>query len=358
MLDLTEGNPAAAGLTEDGAWRAALAAAGTLRYEPAPRGLESARRAVSAYYRERGVRIEPEDLVLTAGTSESYAHLFRLLCDPGDTVLVPRPGYPLFEPLAAAEGVTTASYRLVRQEGRFVLDRESLAHAPSTVRALIVVQPNPPAGSLLDDGDLEYLDGWCAERDVALISDEVFSAFPHLATTDPRTELPSLLGGARRATTFVLSGISKLCGLPQLKLGWIAVAGPGREHALEGLEWISDLFLSVGTPVQHALPEILETRHGFRERVLARNAAHLAMLAAAPGVTPWPAAGGWSAVVELPARHDDEAWALRLLERGVAVHAGHFYDLEEPSCIVVSLIARPPEFAAGWQLLKETVTRF
>ncbi len=362
LLDLTESNPTRVGL--GGAAEAELSALADprgARYEPDPRGLASAREAVASYYGARGIQISAADVVLTAGTSESYAHLFRLLADPGDAILVPSPSYPLFEPIAALEGVSVVSYKL-DYDGAWFVDQTSLELAFTTagkrLRAVVVVQPNHPTGSCLSAGEVAWLETACEIRGAALISDEVFGDFPW----PPRTALlPSLLG-ERRVPTFVLGGLSKCCGMPQLKLGWIVAAGPvpQRRELLDGLEWIADLFLSVGTPPQLALPWLLEARHAFRRRVRERLASNLAVLEGLtrerPVLSVLPAHGGWSAIVRLPARRSGEDWALALLERGVVAHPGHFYDLEGEAHLVLSLIPDPETFRRGLGRLSDLLT--
>lgn len=351
LLDLTESNPTRVGLEGAGPLElAALADPRAARYDPDPRGLPEAREAVSRAYAERGLFAPPADLVLTAGTSESYAQIFRLLGDPGDAFLVPRPSYPLFEPLADAEGVRLEPYRLA-WDGRWHLDLPSVERAAAGGgRALLLVQPNHPTGTCLDPAELARVEALCTRHGLALVSDEVFGEFPWPPRRDP---LPSLLGTPRSVPTFVLSGLSKSCGMPQLKLGWIAVSGPAeaRAEALSGLEWLADLFLSVGTPVQLALPRLLEAGRAFRERVAERLAANLGSLRAAvarrPEASLLEAEGGWSAILRLPARRSGEAWALELLERDVIVHPDHFYDLEGGAHVVLSLIVEPDTLEEG-----------
>jgi aspartate/methionine/tyrosine aminotransferase len=263
-------------------------------------------------------------------------------------VLVPAPSYPLFEPLASAEGVRAGTYRIA-WDGRWHLDLGSLeASAAAGARAVVVVQPNHPTGSCLTPAELAALEEVCARDGMALVSDEVFRDF---AWGRPGP-LPGL-AGPRRVPTFVLGGLSKTCGMPQMKAGWIAVSGPprARAEALRGLEWLADLFLTVSGPVQAALPRLLEARHAFRARVRARLAANLATLRTAVARRPewtWLAGeGGWVAVLRLPGPRDDEAWALALLEAGVVVHPGHFYDLEGGAFAVISLIVEPADLAAG-----------
>jgi len=389
LLDLTESNPTRVGL--GGASEAelrALADPDGARYEPEPQGLVSARTAVAEYYRARGQDVAPDRIVLTASTSEAYAHLFRLLADPGDTVLVPAPSYPLFELLAALEAVRLESYRLA-YDGRWHLDLGSLdealrlaaAHepgvvpataavrgpaaalgraaergpaAPASVRALIVVQPNHPTGSCLTADEIAAVETRCERSRIALISDEVFGDFAWPPATGP---LPSLLG-SRRVPTFVLGGLSKSCGMPQLKLGWIVVAGPPaeRDRALEGLEWIADLFLSVSTPVQLALPRLLEARHGYQARVRERigiNRGALDDLARrCSDIDVLRGEGGWTALLRLPARQSSDDWSLALLDRGVVVHPGHFYDLEGEAYLVVSLLPEPGAVVSALERLE------
>lgn len=354
LLDLTEANPTRVGLSGAGPGElGALARVEGARYEPDARGSEAARAAIAAYYRARGLEVDARHLVLTAGTSEAYAHLFRLLADPGEAFLVPAPSYPLFEPLAALEGVTLRRYRLA-WDGRWSLDRDSLARAfegagGAGVRGVIVVQPNHPTGSCLDRDEIGHLETLCEAHGAAIVSDEVFGDF---AWPPAEAPLPSLLG-PRRVPTFVLSGLSKVCGVPGMKLSWIAAAGPAaaREQALAGLEWIADLFLSVGTPVQAALPRLLEARHAFRsgarERLRANLDALRAFTARRPEFELLAADGGWVAVLRAPLVRSEEDWTLELLRRDVVVHPGHFYDFDHGAHLVLSLIVGPHEFAEG-----------
>jgi alanine-synthesizing transaminase len=356
LLDLSETNPTRVGLGGAGPEElAALARAEGALYEPDARGSRLAREAVAGDYAERGAVVSPEQIVLTASTSESYAHLFRLLADPGGVFLVPSPSYPLFEPLAALEGVSLRSYRL-DYDGAWHLDRHSIEAAfADDVRGVIVVQPNHPTGSCLDADERALLETLCARHGAAIIADEVFGDFPRPGRVAP---LPSLVGEAR-VPTFVLSGLSKVCGMPQMKLGWIVVGGPGtaRDEALHGLEWIADLFLSVSTPVQVALPTLLAARGAFQRRVRERLAANLAALdglvARRPELGVLAAQGGWAAVLRVPRLRTEEDWALGLLARGVVVHPGHFYDLEGEGYLVLSLIPEPAVFAAGLARIEE-----
>jgi alanine-synthesizing transaminase len=354
LLDLSETNPTRVGLGGAGTEElAALAQAAAARYEPDPRGSRAAREAVAGYYAARGQSADPGHVVLTASTSESYTHLFRLLADPGGTFLVPAPSYPLFEPLAALEGVALRPYRLA-YDGAWHLDTHSLEQAfGPDVRGVIAVQPNHPTGSCLDAEERALLAGLCERHGAAIIADEVFGDFARGGAP-----LPSFVGEAR-VPTFVLSGLSKVCGMPQMKLGWIVVDGPDavREAALKGLEWIADLFLSVSTPVQVALPRLLAARHAFQARVRERVERNLAALdrlvAARPELSVLDAQGGWAAVVRVPRTRSEEEWALGLLRRDVVVHPGHFYDFAGEGYLVLSLIPEPDVFHAGCARIAE-----
>ena len=339
LIDLTDHNPTTASL-DYLSELPSLDAGGP--YEPDPAGLLVAREAVSAYYRDRRIHVDPDSVVLTASTSEAYAHAFRLLCDPGDTVLVPRPSYPLFEALAPAEGCVVDSYA-------------SVDALPEGARAIVAVNPNHPTGLFLTRGEAATLLKTCAQRDMTLIVDEVFADFPWPGGR-PASELcGSLLreavpGRTRQPLKLVFSGLSKVCGLPHLKLGWIVVEGEPveRDAALERLAWLSDAFLSVSQPVQQALPALLAGRSRFQGAVRARVARNRSELSkaieAAPGATLLPADAGWSAVIVLPDGRTDEEWALALLEHDVIVHPGYFYGFDEPGRLVVSLLQPPRIF--------------
>ena len=356
VLDLTETNPTRVGLA--GAGPAELRALADPRgavYEPDPVGMSAAREAIARYYAERAIptSISADDLVLVASTSEAYAHLFRLLCDPGDEILVPRPSYPLFEPLAALEDVRIDHYRLA-YDGRWRLDTASLEAALSPrTRAVVLVQPNNPTGSCLSGGEIAGVEALCVERGIALISDEVFGDFPWPPST---AALPSLLG-ERHALTFVLGGLSKLCGMPQMKLAWIALAGPDaqRHEARQRLEWIADLFLSVSTPVQLALPTLLDARGRFQAAVRDRLAKNLARLRALGdgdrAFRVFEGEGGWSAILATPPASRDFALEA-LAKKDVLVHPGHFYDIAEEGCVVVSLLPEPDTFDQALMRLK------
>ncbi|HYJ32130.1 MAG TPA: pyridoxal phosphate-dependent aminotransferase [Candidatus Binatia bacterium] len=349
FLDLTITDPGRAGLAppEAAAILSALADPRALGHAPGPRGDRAAREAAAAYLGGRaGHILDPDRVFFTSSTSEAYAHLFRLLCDPGDEVLVPRPSYPLIEPIARVEDVGVHAYRLV-YDGSWRLDADSLdASLTDRTRAVVLVEPNNPTGSCLAPEEFALVEERCRERGLALIVDEVFGDLVWPPREGP---LPSRLG-ERTAPTFVLGGISKPCGLPQLKLGWIAACGPEPRLAelLPGLDWVLDLFLSVGAPVQAALPALLETRHAYQAALRARLRESLAAIEEAaqrrPGMLQALGGGaGLSAVLRVrherggPRAGEDLAeWALA--ERDVYLHPAHFYDLSRDDLVVASLL--------------------
>lgn len=325
ILDLTESNPTNAGFAYP-AERilAAFANPESLHYEPSAKGLLTARQAVSSH---------PERTLLTASTSEAYSYLFKLLTDPGDEVLVPRPSYPLFEFLATLESVRIVQYPLFYHEG-WSMDLHSLESAiTGRTRAVVLVNPNNPTGSYLKRNELSQLIEICARHDLAIISDEVFAEYA-FAPDAGRVET---LGGVDEVLTFCMSGLSKLCGLPQMKLGWIHVNGPNTNEAMMRLELIADTFLSVGTPVQHALPQLLAAGKSVREQILTRAKANLALLPHRLHVE-----GGWYAAVRVPRIRSEEEWVLALLqEHNVLVQPGYFYDFDSEAYLIVSLLTPP-----------------
>lgn len=336
VLDLTESNPTRAGFVYPS--EEILVDTGALRYDPAPRGLDSAREAVSQYYAERGGEVAPSRILLTASTSEAYSFLFKLLADPGDEILAPRPSYPLFEFLAVLESVRVRQYPL-RYDGAWHIDFDALERAITTrTRAIVVVNPNNPTGSFLKHDELERLES----LHLPILSDEVFSDYPF--GSDPSRV--TTLTGARNVLTFSMSGLSKVAGLPQMKLGWIVASGPGHEAALDRLELIADTYLSVGTPVQLVLPRLLAASTGIRAQIIERTHSNLASLRGTLGAL--EVEGGWYAVVQVPRIRSEEEWALMLLaEHNVVVQPGFFFDFESEAFLVVSLLTPPDVFAKG-----------
>jgi alanine-synthesizing transaminase len=349
IVDLTESNPTKVSLPYPPDLLAPLVDPQALRYEPHPLGLATARAAVARDHERRGVTVDPADVVLTASTSEAYTWLFKLLCNPGECVLVPRPSYPLFEHLTRLEGVRAEPYDL-EYHGRWEIDFASLSHAPADARAVLVVSPNNPTGSYVSAPEIARLSAFCNERGCALVADEVFADYP-LDATDPVTDLAA---GAD-VLSFTLGGLSKSAGLPQLKLGWIVVGGPPdeRERARAAIELIADSFLSVATPVQVAAPALLARAAPIRAAIHARVRRNLdAARGAAAGVPACEvlrADGGWCAVVRIPATRTEEQFVLDLLERErVLVHPGYFFDFRSEAFIVVSLLPSEDLFAPAF----------
>ncbi len=348
VLDLTESNPTRAGFAYPQAEiLTALADTEALRYHPSPRGLDSAREAVAVYYRDRRTKILLENILLTASTSEAYAYLFKLLANPGDEILAPRPSYPLFEFLADLESVHIRQYPL-RYDGVWHVDFDALEQAitPRT-RAIVVVNPNNPTGSFLKRAELDVLDSLAAERGLAILSDEVFRDY---AFADEGDRV-STLAGERQALTFSMSGLSKIAGLPQMKLGWIVASGPRSAEALEALELIADTYLSVSTPVQIALPRLLALSGGIMERIRQRTASNLARLRETmlgSAATLLRTEGGWYAVLQVGRSRSEEEWTLKLLgESNVLVQPGFFFDFESEAFLVLSLLSEPAKFTEG-----------
>jgi hypothetical protein len=311
-----------------------------VRYDPTPRGWIGAREAVARHHAAQGFEADPARTLLAASTSELYGWLFKLLCEPGDAVLVPRPSYPLFECLAALESVRVEQYRL-QEALEWSPDFDALEELAARlgVRAIIHVNPNNPTGSYLKRHEWERLNQIAARNGMALIVDEVFYDFAWGA--DPgRT---SSLAPPQEALTFTLSGLSKAAGLPQMKLGWVHVAGPEPlvRPAIERLEWIADAYLSVSAPVQHAAPRWLELAAGIRRGILGRVLGNR-------GVLPFEAhgEGGWCSLLDLPHTRSEEQWALDLLDRqGILLQPGFFYEFEREALLVASLLATPQTVA-------------
>jgi alanine-synthesizing transaminase len=356
VVDLTLSNPTRAGFDYPPDLLAGLSHPAALTYRPAPLGLPEARVAIAEDYARRGLDVQPDRIVLTTSTSEAYSILFKLLGEPGRSdVLTPVPSYPLFDHLTRLEGVVQRRYAL-EYHGVWAIDGESLDRAwTSDTRAVLAVSPNNPTGSIVRDADADELTRRCRDRQAALILDEVFCDYPLGAPFDePRAfaEPPCLLCR--------LGGLSKSIGLPQAKLGWIALDGPADvvAEALDRLELICDTYLSVSTPVQIAARSLLTQGAAVRaqilERVRANDAALRAILPGAGGATVLPADGGWSAVIRVPATRSEEALVTELLERdAVVVHPGYFFDFPHEAFLVVSLLPEPDEFANGVRLVHD-----
>ncbi|HEV2647345.1 MAG TPA: pyridoxal phosphate-dependent aminotransferase [Acidobacteriaceae bacterium] len=324
-----------------------------LNYDPDPRGMIVARHAVAAYYATSGAEIPPEDLVLTTSTSESYSFLFRLLCDAGDEVLIAQPSYPLFDFLGDLDDVRLVPYPLFYDHGWWIDIAELERRITPRTRAILVVHPNNPTGHWTKAAEREALEALCVQHGLALVVDEVFLDYALEESADAR----SFASGEHPALTFVLSGISKIAGLPQMKAAWIAALGPERlrHEALTRLEIIADTFLSMSTPVQLALPAWLAGRSHIQNQIRARARRNLEALRMIANQEParlrlLQTEAGWSAVVGLPACVGEWDCAERLLrERGVLTHPGAFYGMAEAGRLVVSLILPSEEFRVGIQ---------
>ena len=360
VLDLSDSNPANAGF----AWSAAdlgplLRRDGIQRQDPNPLGLASARTAISDYYSSRGARVPVDQLFLTASTSEAYSWVFKLLCNPGDEVLVPEPAYPLLEVIAALEGVTLRPYQLVQLAGEWVIDAATLSVNRQT-RAVLCINPSNPTGAFVGRRDRDVLRGFALKHGLALVCDEVFLDYPAEGTVSPGTWV-----GESQVPMLVLSGLSKVALAPQLKLGWVVTAGPADfiREAGRRLEHVADAFLSVNTPVQLAAVDLLRRAEPLRAAVRARvaqNEAALRAWVAACGqpcsVLPRPA--GWSAILALPPGVAEERFLLRGVEEGVWAHPGYFYGMPASApCVVLSLLTNPDAFSLGLAALDRALRR-
>jgi alanine-synthesizing transaminase len=353
LLDLTVSNPTECGFEYDGAAiLGALSNPAALSYEPNPRGLESARRAVAGYYADRHDDVSVEDIFLTTSTSEAYSYVFRTLCDPGDELLIPSPSYPLFDYLADIQDVSLVRYPLLYDHG-WQIDFHALEQAmtPRT-RGIIVVHPNNPTGQFVKHAEMAKLNSICSARQMAIIADEVFLDY---AMEGGR---PASFGANRAAPTFTLSGLSKISGLPQMKAAWLIASGPQqwKSEALARLEVIADTYLSVNAPVQLAMPKFLEQRHAFQEQVMLRVRRNLAeldrQLVRQKACSRLKVEGGWCAVVRVPATRSDEDLAIHLLmSMGLYTHPGHFYEFPADGSLVVSLLTYEQVFAEGTKRL-------
>jgi len=349
LLDLTISNPTECGFEYDSeAILNALRNPAVLKYEPNPKGLECARRAVAEYYAEKGAAVALEDIILTTSTSEAYSFVFRLLCDPRDEILIPEPSYPLFDFLANILDVNLLRYPLIYDHG-WQIDFYALEQAitPRT-RAIIVVHPNNPTGHFTKPGEMAKLNAICSARHLAIIADEVFLDFSLDGTR------PASFGANPGALTFTLSGLSKISGLPQMKAAWLVASGPQTERAeaLARLEVTADTYLSMNGPVQLAIPVLLKQRHGFQKQLLERVRRNLSeldhRLATQTVCNRLTVEGGWYAVLRVPATQSSEDQAIDLLKsQGISVHPGHFYDLLSMSYLVVSLLTPEQVFSAG-----------
>ena len=349
LIDLTASNPTECGFTYDRERiLSALADPQSLSYEPEPKGLLAAREVIVGYYADRGDHVAAIDMLLTTSTSEAYSFVFRILCNPGDEVLIPTPSYPLFDLLADIQDVRLVRYPLIYDHGWQIAFHALEAALTPRTRAIIVVHPNNPTGHFVKPDERSGLNQICAGRQLAIIADEVFLDF----ALSSKRHLSWVANS--EVLTFTMSGLSKMCGLPQMKAAWLAASGPKdlRTRALERLEVIADTYLSMNAPIQHAIPEFLQQRHEFQRQLMSRVRGNLAeldrQLATQKACGRLEIEGGWYAVLRVPATRTDEEVALDLLEKeGVYVHPGHFYDFPADGYLIVSLIGSEQEFGEG-----------
>jgi alanine-synthesizing transaminase len=345
IADLTASNPTRCGFFYPPDLLEAMTDRRALDYDPQPKGMLSARQAVCGYYADHSVALDPGQIVLATSTSEAYSYLFRLLCDAGSEILVLQPGYPLFDFLAALGDVRLKSVSLVYDHG-WQIDPEAIRRVitPAT-RAMVLVHPNNPTGHFTKPWEAEELAQLCREFDLSLIVDEVFLDYSLGARAQ------SFATGLDGVPVFVVSGLSKIAGLPQMKAAWIAATGPEQTAALARLEVIADTFLSMNAPVQRALPAWLAGRHRIEEQIRGRTAANLAeldrQLPQAPAVQRLAVEGGWYAVLRIPALAPDEKTVLALLDRGVWVHPGYFFSMADCGWLVISMLTPCEEFSTG-----------
>ncbi len=349
LFDLSASNPTECGFEYDRhAIFQALSNPNWLSYDPDPKGLLAARRAVSEYYAAHGITVPVEDIILTTSTSEAYSFAFRVLCNPDDELLIPEPSYPLFSFLADIHDVRLVAYPLLYDHG-WQIDFHALQQAiTARTRGVIVVNPNNPTGHFCNAGELEKLSEICSAREIAIIADEVFLDF-HLAATQPRS-----FAANAASLTFTMSGLSKISGLPQMKSAWLVTTGPQqlKAQALARLDVIADTFLSMNAPVQLAMPAFLALRQGFQSQVMVRMRNNLAdldkQLSAQNSCVRLQVQGGWYAVLRVPVIRSDEDLAIDLLaNHGVYVHPGHFFDFATDGYWVVSLITPEKDFSEG-----------
>jgi alanine-synthesizing transaminase len=357
LLDLTASNPTSVGFHyEDAKILSALSRPNVLSYEPASKGMLPARQAVATYYAEQGTAVSPDHIILTVSTSEAYTYCFRLLCDPGDEILVAQPSYPLFEFLADIQDVKLVPYELIYDHG-WQIDFYSLERSvtPRT-RAILLVHPNNPTGSFVKRHELEQLNSSCARHDLALIVDEVFLDYSH----GPR---PFTFATNPGALTFTLSGLSKISGLPQMKLAWMVASGPDeiRDRALARLDVIADTYLSPNSPIQWAAPDLLETRCTLQSQLMDRIRWNLfeldTELAGFPHIRRMKTEAGWYATLRVPITRTDEELAIELLqEHSVLVHPGHFFNFPAEGHLVLSLITPEVDFGEGIRRILNSIT--
>lgn len=353
LFDLTVSNPTECGFVYDNdAILQALSNPSATIYQPEPRGLATARHAIAEYYGARGCDVPVEDILLTTSTSEAYSFVFRLLCNPGDELLIPAPSYPLLDYLADIQDVKLIRYPLFYDHG-WEIDFHVLEQAiTQRTRGVIVVHPNNPTGHYTNSAAMKRLNEICSVKNLAIVADEVFLDF------SLTQELHPSFAANREALTFTMSGLSKIAGLPQMKAAWLVTSGPEqwKSQARARLDVIADAYLSMNAPIQLAVPSFLQQRHAFQKQLIARVRGNLCELdrqiAAQKSCGRLKVEGGWCVVLRVPATRPDEELAVDLLESsGVYVHPGHFYDFPSDGYLIASLITPEHDFAEGIRCL-------
>ena len=373
IADLTASNPTRCGFTYPPDLLAPLANPSAFHYDPNPKGSLPARQAVCRYYADHGAHVEPSQVLLTTSTSEAYGYLFKLLCDPGDTIMVPQPSYPLFEFLADAEAVKLATTPTMYDHG-WQLDLEVLSHRiTAQTRAIVLVHPNNPTGHFTNPQEAAGIAAICREHGLSLIVDEVFLDYP----LGPAQAGKSFATLELDIPVFIVSGISKISGLPQMKAAWLVALGPSSEAALSRLEVLADTYLSMNAPVQLALPVWLDGRAAIQNQIRERTVSNLAeldrQLARPTGgqiggqtggqaddqglVSRLLAQGGWYAVLRIPSFQRDELTVRELLNLGVWVHPGYFFGMSNSGWLIVSLLTNLKEFSTGISVLLSYIHR-
>ena len=361
IVDLTVSNPTQCGFDYPADLLQPLTNPAAFDYDPDPKGSVQARQAVCRYYSNHGVTVSPEQVLLTTSTSEAYGYLFKLLCDPGSEVLIPLPSYPLFDFLAQAEAVELAYAPFFYDYG-WQLDLDGLRQRISLdTRAIVLVHPNNPTGHFIKASEAHDLAGVCRENKLALIVDEVFLDYGDEAGANSSSDRMSFAARDLDIPVFVVSGISKICGLPQMKVAWLIALGPGSKEALARLEVLGDTYLSMNAPMQHALPFWLQSRSWIQRQIQDRVRVNLAELDRALAgqvgrenfINRLKFEGGWYTILRIPAIQPDEMTTRELLDSGVWVHPGYFFGMGESGWLVLSLLERPTDFSRGISIVLE-----
>jgi alanine-synthesizing transaminase len=359
ILDLTESNPTNAGFdyNETGIL-SSIAKPESMRYVPNSKGLESAREAVSQYYREKSIAVDADNIFLTSSTSEAYSFIFKLLTDSNEEVLIPSPSYPLFSFIAEMESVNIKYYNLIYSDNKlWEIDFESInSQLTKNTKAIILVNPNNPTGNFVKLKEINLLLKICKENNIALICDEVFMDY----ILEAERNNTFSLAGINYALTFTLSGLSKICGLPQMKLSWIVISGPDKEceEAKAKMEIITDTYLSVGTPIQHAVSNLLIGKEFIQTQIkerISRNYEYIKSISAGGNYFKlFGTEGGWYSVLKIQKKINEETLAFELLDKkDVYIHPGYFFDLKEEGYIVVSLLTPEEKFKEGIKRILE-----